>query len=260
MKTVPASPSRPCAAPSEPVGSRGRSLTLGSHNRLRERGSTRSNTTLAPASRAMHGRYALFHRIGTRRRDARKRRQAPPTKLGGTDGTIARFAAPNRCRSRSLSSGSRFGAGNGARLPLHRRNADCSCVARSVSAHSGIARQQSAQMRRFNSCPASIAELKRHCQLFRPPDIRIPLFIFIKSHILPTQRVIIAIAFFNRILENRENVIDFNFPVNLESPTTAYVSFSSAGYESPFARAKATPEPFPVPRRGDALCHFRFRH
>ena len=136
-------PASPCATPSEPVGSRGRSLTLGSHNRLRERGSTRSNTTLAPASRAMHGRYALFHRIGTRRRDARKRRQAPPTKLGGTDGTIARFAAPNRCRSRSLSSGSRFGAGNGARLPLHRRNADCSCVARSV-------------FRAFRHCPTTV--------------------------------------------------------------------------------------------------------
>jgi len=208
----------------------------------------------------MDGRYALFHRVGTRRRDPRKRRQAPPTKLGGTDGTITRFAA-------------RTGADHGVCHPDRALEPETAHVFRCIagtriahashapfSAHSCIARQQSAQTRRFNSCPASIAELKRHCQLFRPPDIRIPLLIFIKSHILPTQRVIIAIAFFNRILENRENVIDFNFPVNLESPTTAYVSFSSAGYESPFARAKATPEPFPVPRRGDALCHFRFRH
>ncbi|MDR6502414.1 hypothetical protein J2785_005594 [Burkholderia ambifaria] len=98
------------------------------------------------------------------------------------------------------------------RFPLHRRNADCSCVARSVSAHSGIARQQPAQTRRFNSCPAPIAELKRHCQLFRPPDIRIPLFTFFESHILPTQRVIIAIAFSIEHWKTAKTLLTSTFP------------------------------------------------
>jgi len=80
------------------------------------------------------------------------------------------------------------------------------------SAHSGIARQQSAQTRRFNSCPASIDELKRHCQLFRPPDIRIPLFIFIKSNILPTQWVIIAIAFSIEYCKTAKTLLTSTFP------------------------------------------------
>ncbi|WP_155632617.1 hypothetical protein [Burkholderia cepacia] len=95
---------------------------------------------------------------------------AKPTKLDGSDGTIAQSSIESRERG----------------LP------GFACAA---SAHACAPRQSPAQTRRFNSGTAAIGGMKRHCRLFIHRISGFQLLTFIKSHNLPIRRVIVTITF-----------------------------------------------------------------
>ncbi|HDR9583933.1 TPA: hypothetical protein QDC22_000112 [Burkholderia stabilis] len=165
--------------------------------------------------RPFRHRYARFHRVGRRRRDPRKRRQA--TSLPNLTAPMAR----NRL---------------GVRLRSKRGNTDC-------PAYAAIARQRAGTNATIQFLSGINRRPETPLPIISPSNIRISLLSLNDSHILPTRRVIIAISISIKF-PKPENIIDFDFPVNLESPTTAYVSFSFAVHEPSFAGPKATHQAF----------------
>ncbi|WP_155639050.1 hypothetical protein [Burkholderia cepacia] len=95
-------------------------------------------------------------------RSARAAAIAKPTKLDGSDGTIAQPSIESRERG----------------LPG---------FARAASAQACTPRQSPAQTRRFNSGNGSNRQNETSLPIIYSPNIRIPIPAFIKSHNLPTQ-------------------------------------------------------------------------
>ncbi|MGT0190789.1 hypothetical protein MRS60_10230 [Burkholderia pyrrocinia] len=94
-----------------------------------------------------------------------------------------------------------------------------------ASQERGLLMRRALRFRAFRHCPTTAGTtatiqflfgINRRIETSLPivslPHIRIPLFIFIKSHILPTQRVIIAIAFSIEYRKTAKTLLTSTFP------------------------------------------------